>query len=261
MKLWGGLLKLVDQTKIGEVVVSATATVAYDDEKVTVRVKHSNSKLDWTATGSFDGKRCTVINGTQKIEYKGRCSLKAFDPKASRTDRSGDTIRATYDMDATNYTDFYGRELKVKRLEAACNDDTKSVSETIAACTELESLQGASSSAAPRAATASAAVNVPKVPNQELKRVGYHRWMRRIGEKYPSRAIRELKQGTVEVELTVGATGRATNCRIVRSSGHAILDDAACQDAQRYARYSPATDANANPVVAKDVVSIRYQLK
>lgn len=52
-----------------------------------------------------------------------------------------------------------------------------------------------------------------------------------IGEnpppEYPRRAIRLAIEGRVLIEVAVDAQGKVTGCKVVRSSGHAILDRAA----------------------------------
>lgn len=59
---------------------------------------------------------------------------------------------------------------------------------------------------------------------------------------YPSRALREERTGTTGFRVTVGTDGRVVDCQIVSSSGHADLDQAACANVTRRARFKPATD-------------------
>lgn len=80
-------------------------------------------------------------------------------------------------------------------------------------------------------------------------------WAGRIQENYPARALREEIEGTVGVRVTVTAEGRATGCSVTGSSGSSILDEAACQGMERYARFDPALDAAGNPT--SDVYSTR----
>lgn len=44
-------------------------------------------------------------------------------------------------------------------------------------------------------------------------------------------------------EVDVDTTGRATACRVIESSGHTDLDEAACNTMQRRARFDPARGA------------------
>ncbi len=61
---------------------------------------------------------------------------------------------------------------------------------------------------------------------------------------YPVRALREGRQGSVVLALTVGADGRPKSCAITSSSGHVDLDRAACQSAIRLAGFPPVADGS-----------------
>ena len=88
---------------------------------------------------------------------------------------------------------------------------------------------------------------------------GQARWQRRIIENYPSRALRREIEGTVGVAVTVGPDGRVSGCRVTRSADP-ILDEAACADMTRYARFNPALDAAGNPTSGSWSTSIVYQI-
>jgi len=85
-------------------------------------------------------------------------------------------------------------------------------------------------------------------------------WQQRIMDNYPARAIRDEIEGRVGVRVTVGANGRVSACSVTSGSGSSILDDAACQDITRYARFSPALDAGGNPTSGSWGTTIVYQL-
>ena len=89
---------------------------------------------------------------------------------------------------------------------------------------------------------------------------GERRWAARIQENYPSRALREEIEGTVGVAVTVTPEGRATNCRVTASSGSSILDEAACQGMERYARFNPALNDAGNPTTGSYATRITYRL-
>jgi TonB family protein len=65
---------------------------------------------------------------------------------------------------------------------------------------------------------------------------------------YPSRALQENREGIVVFRLAVGSDGKVKSCTIAQTSGHEDLDTAACSNVTRRARFSPATDANGNPI-------------
>ena len=77
---------------------------------------------------------------------------------------------------------------------------------------------------------------------------------------YPSRALREEEEGTTRFNLAVGADGKPTNCTITGSSGHPDLDEAACANLMRRARFKPATDGDGNPTSGSYSNSVRWQI-
>jgi len=85
-------------------------------------------------------------------------------------------------------------------------------------------------------------------------------WARRIQENYPARAIRDEVEGRVGVRVTISPDGRVSACSVTSSSGSGVLDEAACEGMQRYARYDPALDAAGNPTTGSASTTIVYQL-
>lgn len=85
-------------------------------------------------------------------------------------------------------------------------------------------------------------------------------WAARIQDNYPARALREEREGTVGVRVTVTAQGRATNCQVTASSGSPDLDQAACQGMERYAQFNPALDAGGNPTEGSYSTRITYRI-
>lgn len=81
-----------------------------------------------------------------------------------------------------------------------------------------------------------------------------------IAQDYPAQAVRQGLQGRVGIEALVGPNGRAISCSIYKSSGHAILDEAACAGVQRRGRFEPALDSNGEPVEAVFRTEIQYSL-
>lgn len=89
---------------------------------------------------------------------------------------------------------------------------------------------------------------------------GQSRWASRISNNYPSRAVRQEIEGNVGVSVSIGPDGRVTACSVSSSSGSDILDEAACDGMQRYARYNAALDDAGNPTTGRDSMTIVYQL-
>lgn len=63
---------------------------------------------------------------------------------------------------------------------------------------------------------------------------------RMTNKDYPKSASRAKEGGTVATRFTVGADGRAHNCRITASSGNADIDATTCRLIEQRFRYEPA---------------------
>jgi protein TonB len=81
------------------------------------------------------------------------------------------------------------------------------------------------------------AQKITKIPNFEYRRLV---------------AVSGMDRGVVGVSIRVTADGRASQCRIVRSSGNALADALMCQLTEQYVRFRPALDPIGRPV-AQDV--------
>ncbi len=77
---------------------------------------------------------------------------------------------------------------------------------------------------------------------------------------YPSRALREEREGVTRFTVTVGTNGRVTNCRITGSSGHSDLDQTTCRLIERRARFNPATDGNGDEVTGTWSNAVRWEI-
>jgi protein TonB len=74
---------------------------------------------------------------------------------------------------------------------------------------------------------------------------------------YPSRALREEREGVTSFRLEFDASGKPTNCSITRSSGSPDLDEATCSNLMRRGRFKPGTQ-NGQPVGASYSSSVRW---
>ncbi|WP_374786311.1 energy transducer TonB [Paenochrobactrum gallinarii] len=84
------------------------------------------------------------------------------------------------------------------------------------------------------------ASQLPPGPKPATPRSNPGSWV--SARDYPTRALREKREGKTSFFLTVGAHGLVTNCQITRSSGHTDLDETTCTNIQRRARFLPAID-------------------
>jgi periplasmic protein TonB len=79
-------------------------------------------------------------------------------------------------------------------------------------------------------------------------------------DDYPSRALREEKEGVTRFTVQVSPEGRVTSCSVTGSSGTPELDDAACRAISRRARFTPATNGEGQPVAGTYSNSVRWQI-
>lgn len=66
-------------------------------------------------------------------------------------------------------------------------------------------------------------------------------------DDYPTRAMREDRQGVTGFQLTIAPHGRPVACDITASSGSPDLDSTTCSLMMRRGRFYPALDADGNP--------------
>lgn len=80
-------------------------------------------------------------------------------------------------------------------------------------------------------------------------------------EDYPSRALREEREGTTTIAWDVDAEGKIVNCRVTASSGSPDLDEASCKNVTRRGRYKPAVDTNGQAVASSGFSRrVRWQI-
>lgn len=71
-------------------------------------------------------------------------------------------------------------------------------------------------------------------------------------EDFPARARRAGESGRVIAEWEVAEDGHVEDCRIVQSSGSAVLDETSCRLATARMRYDPARDRDGAPARSTD---------
>jgi protein TonB len=65
---------------------------------------------------------------------------------------------------------------------------------------------------------------------------------------YPKSATAAKQGGSVTAHFTVGTDGRASNCRVVKSSGNADIDATTCRLIEQRFRYEPARNKAGQPI-------------
>lgn len=78
-------------------------------------------------------------------------------------------------------------------------------------------------------------------------------------DDYPTRAMREERQGTTGFRLSVGPDGRATGCEVTSSSGSPDLDSTACSLLMRRSKFTPAME-NGKPVAGSYTGRMRWEI-
>ena len=102
----------------------------------------------------------------------------------------------------------------------------------------------------------------PALPAQLLKWPSFTTpaWSLFSNDDYPAAAMAAGAQGTVRAQLSVDATGQAEGCRVVKSSGSALLDTHTCEILLRRARLDPALDKAGKPVAAPAITTVSWKL-
>lgn len=93
-------------------------------------------------------------------------------------------------------------------------------------------------------------------PSQPRPRNDPGGWV--LTSDYPPRDIREGNEGTTRVLLSIDAGGDVRDCRIAGSSGHPSLDEAACRNVSRRARFEPARNGADEKVAGSYASSVRW---
>jgi TonB family protein len=79
-----------------------------------------------------------------------------------------------------------------------------------------------------------------------------------MASDYPSRALREEREGTTAYVLSVAPDGKVMDCQITTSSGHADIDAATCDSVRKRARFNPAKDASGKPTLGRYANRVRW---
>lgn len=77
---------------------------------------------------------------------------------------------------------------------------------------------------------------------------------------YPSAAIRNKEQGTAGVRFWVSTQGTVRDCKVVESSGSAILDSQTCAIIANRGRFEPARTASGEAVESIGFQRVRWEL-
>ncbi|MFM7348024.1 MAG: energy transducer TonB [Erythrobacter sp.] len=107
-------------------------------------------------------------------------------------------------------------------------------------------------------------VSAPAPPPQRFDPVGAQprndplRWV--TNEDYRPRWILEQMAGTARFTLAIDTTGRVTDCKLNRSTGHPPLDTATCELVKQRARFEAARDETGKPVAGSYTGSVTWKI-
>lgn len=79
-------------------------------------------------------------------------------------------------------------------------------------------------------------------------------------DDYPSRALREDREGVTRFTVTVNAEGRVSSCNVTGSSGHSDLDQTTCQLITRRGRFRAPEGCDGEPGTATWSSAVRWQI-
>jgi protein TonB len=102
-----------------------------------------------------------------------------------------------------------------------------------------------------------AAVQSPTGPAETLPRPRGGSLM--VDDDYPAEALRLRQEGTARVELTISARGKASDCKVVTSSGSPILDRETCRMMTRWP-FEPARDGAGKKVAGTFATNFTWTL-
>lgn len=79
-------------------------------------------------------------------------------------------------------------------------------------------------------------------------------------DDYPSGALRQGIEGVVVLSAMISADGKVRSCLVTQSSGSQLLDDTTCRLYTSRARFTPARDADGNPIAAQRSDRFRWRI-
>jgi Gram-negative bacterial TonB protein C-terminal len=112
----------------------------------------------------------------------------------------------------------------------------------------------------PWSATSFASLYRRQMPLQPVSPINIGRWFG--PNDYPSRAMREEREGVIAYTVEVGVNGRVNSCKSNAQIGIDSPDliSATCSNASRRGRFIPATDANGRPFTSSWSGRVRWQI-
>jgi TonB family protein len=228
---------------------AATAVFRRDEETLRVALDMQPTTEGYAllieAPGKFGSKRWESSKN-----FLGSKQLKADYILFERSDRAGTVI--------------YGLKTNRSELESGgANSEFQVRSKSIHFAVPLTALNSALSKL--DACAVELLVRWGYSKDFQANLASYPRPERKLGKyasrnDYPVSAVRSGATGEVHALVTVSPSGRASNCRVVRSSGHQGLDGMTCKIVTERARYVPAKALNGDATSAPAYLTFRWEL-
>lgn len=98
----------------------------------------------------------------------------------------------------------------------------------------------------------------PAPPGAPFPKTDPRSWI--SSDDYPPDALRNNWQGSVQIAWTIDEVGEVRDCKVMESSGYAVLDEAACNLIIRRAHYWPALDKSGRPVASQSRRRVIWRL-
>jgi protein TonB len=139
-------------------------------------------------------------------------------------------------------TESQPRQVEARKAEV----EPQEVKQTEPEPTTMASPQSAELSAAQSSAQEQASMGTRNAQDMEIELQRYNLALLAAIERekyYPNRARRRHQEGTVTVAFVIDLQGVIRNIRILESSGHSTLDDAATSAIQRVGQFRPLPES------------------
>lgn len=102
-------------------------------------------------------------------------------------------------------------------------------------------------------------VEAHRTLSKPLERVNFRKWANAISNDYPEALAALGEQGMLRIRMSVSAEGEPTACNIQSQLGQDEFRERACAIMLDRAEYSPALDAQGNPIASYDILAIVYR--
>lgn len=96
--------------------------------------------------------------------------------------------------------------------------------------------------------------------SRSAARSDWEEWRAKMISAYPTEALRNGEEGVVWFLAVINEKGRAEQCHVTRNLASETIAETTCKNLRRYGRFTPALDANGNPITGIYVSAMNYDL-